>query len=177
MDIRNWSMDQIMQLPDHCFGRRFSIIFGKDTGGGGEEFFISELALPDRVVLWEVYFHLVTDELAAGFMLGAFSLGLSSVPVTANAAFIPLEKILTGVDNIFSGIHVVNAPFHLTRLRLPVNSQGRRVVLYMDFNSAAHMRFSVGLVFSSIPNDVPDLYAGNITKKLDELIRLISLKV
>ncbi len=177
MDIRNWSMDQIMQLPDHCFGRRFSIIFGKDLGGGGVEFFTSELALPDRVVLWEVYFHIVSDEGTTGFMLAAFSLGLSSVPVTASAAFVPLEKILTGVDNIAFSIPIVNAPFHLTRLRLPVNSQGRRVVLYMDLNSSAHMRFSVGLVFSTIPNDVPDLYAGNITKKLDELIRLMGFKV
>ncbi|GAI86378.1 unnamed protein product, partial [marine sediment metagenome] len=29
MDIRNWSLDQVMQLPDGCFGRRWPIVFSE----------------------------------------------------------------------------------------------------------------------------------------------------
>ncbi len=54
MDIRNWPLSQIMQLPDAAFGRRWPVGLAYAFAGAGAEFDISEAALPERFVIWEV---------------------------------------------------------------------------------------------------------------------------
>ena len=77
MEIRNWPMDRIMQLPDHCFGRRFSVIFSGSVGAFGTSYFISELSLPDRCVLWELnmFSRTATADIPFGQIRYSFKLG------------------------------------------------------------------------------------------------------
>ena len=59
MDIRNWPMNRIMQLPDCCFSRRWPVgvsWLGEAVSVGYD---ISEAGLPERCVIWEAGFVLL----------------------------------------------------------------------------------------------------------------------
>ncbi len=57
MDIRNWPLDRIMQLPDHCFGRRWPITLLTPVVQTVTYYDISEMALPEKCVIWELVFY------------------------------------------------------------------------------------------------------------------------
>jgi len=56
MDIRKWPLDQILQLPDHCFGRRFPVGVAGNPFAQTISYEISDIALPEVCVLWELAF-------------------------------------------------------------------------------------------------------------------------
>ena len=156
MDIRNWPQDKLLELPDCCFGRRFPIIFSGLLGAGATGYFINELALPDRCILWEVNSFTAGISDDAGTHSTIISLGLSDRLPTSDTEFALLENILPGLDEITNAIRAFRSPLHLSRLRLPVIAQGRRVALRTESDVGSATEFSVGLVFSSIPREIPD---------------------
>ncbi|GAH72945.1 unnamed protein product, partial [marine sediment metagenome] len=54
MDVRNWPADRIMQLPDHCFGRRWLVSVIGARSEIGPAFDISEAGLPEWTVIWNL---------------------------------------------------------------------------------------------------------------------------
>jgi len=53
MDISNWSIDRIMQLPDWCFGRKWNLITSYNVAKDTTEQWLVKQSLPERIVLWE----------------------------------------------------------------------------------------------------------------------------
>ncbi len=62
-------------------------------------------------------------------------------------------------------------------MRLPVLAQGRKLVAQVIFLVPQEVHFSISLVFSSIPREIPDYYAGFPEEKFDEMIRLLRIGV
>ena len=156
MDISKWPLNKIMQLPDHCFGRRFSIILGGRVDTGVTTFLLSELALPDVCVLHEISFHGSAEGLDRSIPSFQASIKLSDQVFVLAADVALLDDLLTGVDERMAGVAYVRSPLHLTRLRLPIFAQGRRVLARVHESLSVAGYFSLGLVFSSIPKEVPD---------------------
>ena len=156
MNIRDWPLDRIMQLPDHCFGRRWPIIFSLKEPYE-LYFYISEMALPDYCVLWELY--VCSSGVAA---VGppptlwdvdvSFKLG-DRLPANL-VEFTAMEDIFTGADEIVNGNRVVRPVLNLS-MRMSIHSAGRRVVVRVD-QTGYNAPVSIGLVISSIPMEVPD---------------------
>ncbi|MBA7563125.1 hypothetical protein ES708_04778 [subsurface metagenome] len=156
MDIRNWPMDRIMQLPDCCFGRRWPIVFSDAVPApGGAFYFISEIALPEKCILWEL--EATTRPLVVeGTVAWFFALKLGDKQPASDAEFTAMEDMLPGCDAIDFSNRVIHNNLSLRRLRMPIISSGRRVVLRVDVSDYTSALWAVGLVFSSFPTEVPD---------------------
>lgn len=156
MDIRNWPLDRIMQLPDHCFGRRWPVIFTKQAAIQATSYFISELALPDTAVLWEIHSTIIIGGEATTSTYLPHNLKLGDQLPTADAQVAALDDLLPGLDERDAVGGILRDDIHLTRLRLPIAAQGRRVVLRLVNTEEVAIVFQLGLIFSSIPAEVPD---------------------
>ncbi len=156
MDIRRWPFDQIMQLPDCCFGRRWPIYFGGETLSSAATYHISEMGLPERCVLWDIFFdsegYPTTDEVGTPPNI-SIALG-DQLPENA-AMFGALETLIPESDTIIGGLNVLIKGMKLS-LRKPVFTSGRRVAVQIVGSDGTSGFWSLGLVFSSVPNEVPD---------------------
>lgn len=156
MDIRNWPMDRIMQLPDGCFGRRWPVIAGGVTEGFTDRYYIVETGVPDRGVVWEI---IITSQ-AAAINTVLFELAWGDQAPADAAAWTALQKMFPcqGIqDGADRGIACCGpGPWHLTKLRLPSPASGLRPVLRLDGAATAEILVCATLVISSIPNEVPD---------------------
>ncbi len=177
MDISNWPMDKIMQLPDSAFGTKFSVFISGNANAAATVFFISDFALPDRCVLWEVSIAIREQANISSFHASNVSLKLGTQAITTNAQAAALEDLLTGMNENIGGARFVRGTVLLTRLRLPLSPQGRKVVAVLHNTILLPATMVVGLVFSAIPTEIPDCYAGFPEEKFDEMIRLLRIGV
>jgi hypothetical protein len=135
------------------------------------------MGLPNRCVLWEVYVEERIYVPGLSSARGLVSLALSDKLPAGVVEFAALEQLLIGTDEVQDSNKVIRTGMHLVNMRQPVLAQGRRVVLKYRSEVAQTITFSVGLVFSSIPKDIPDFYAGSPGDQWDELIRLMRIGV
>lgn len=156
MNIRDWPMNRIMQLPDHCFGRRWEIIFGHHFAAAASEYRISDVALPDVCVLWElhVWFPELLTGAASSWAYCSVALG-DHLPLTP-PEMVAFEPLFPGCEEVAAGLQTIRGNIHLVNLRKPVMAQGRRVVVDFTSASAGVFDIALSLVFSSIPTEVPD---------------------
>ena len=156
MDIRHWGLNKIMQLPDCCFGRRFMVSCALDIGAAQREYDISEVALPETCVIWE----LVIDGSGSFGDRGIVRIALGDQLPTAVAMFNEL-------DPLFMGLGLQGAeprPLELNggevlsfrMLRMPVAAAGRRLVIEGITGETITCRVFVGIVVSGVPKEVPD---------------------
>ncbi len=156
MDIRNWPLDRIMQLPDHCFGRRWPLIFSTHNSLPLTVYLISEMSLPERCVFWEIYWAATSKNPSATQVQAIFALALADQLPANDAEFIAAESLFSGIDERLNEIRVGRWSLHLTNLRQSCQSAGRRVVVRVRNIVGADADFSLGLIVSSVPTEVPD---------------------
>ena len=160
MDIRNWSLGQIMELPDHLFGRRFIISCYVAQGAPGSAFDISEIALPEICVIWEVgWFMLLAGGAGDGLRL---ALG-DQLPATA-AQFMLLDPLIHGFGIQGPEPRLISprnclGPVVTNQLRLPVQAAGRRLVL-QGFATTGPAYIQAWVIVSSVPKEIPDWFFG-----------------
>lgn len=156
MDIRDWPLDQVMQLPDCCFGRRWPIHLFSEEAINPAMFRISHMALPEQCVIWEVTAWGVsgfTAAIAVGLALGDF------LPTT-EAEWQRLELVFSGFEDhghISGELPVfANGQVAFRQLKMHIRPAGRRLVgrfaVYVGVPDFA----GIGVTVSSIPHEVPD---------------------
>lgn len=146
-----------MQLPDGCFGRRFVISVEAVGVDGGDGWDISEIALPERCVLWELVF--IPFAAAAQVMHVRLALG-DQLPTTI-VMMDQLEPLIMGLGlqgaeprNIYTLAH---SGWAIRNIKQSIASMGRRLVCQASpfpMQGAVHVR--VACVFSAVPTEVPD---------------------
>lgn len=177
MDISKWPLDKILQLPDSCFGARFTISFSVQLGVAGSTYLMSSLALPDRAILWEISARSQWILTPGGAASTIFALALGEKLATSATEFDAMEPLFPSVPEILGTTKVMRMPISLSQMRMPVHAQGRRVNAYLQNGGNDLVSLSVNLVFSAIPNEIPDLYEGHPKEQWDELIRLMRIGV
>ncbi len=177
MDISKWPMERIMQLPVEAFGTRFAITFSKSIVGAEISHFFSELTLPNRCILHELSVGSATTSLnvAATSLEVGFALGQKAV--TTAEQFNALEQLIPGFDELALTIKIVRPPMYLTRLKMPINAQGRHLVCRIRNGTIFTTQAIVGLVFSAVPREIPDWMVSSESDQLDEMIRLLRIGV
>ena len=166
-----------MQLPDAAFGRRWPVGLAYVFTGAEAEFDISEAALPERFVIWEVLSNVI------GTFNGdcTHTLALGSKLPTSDAQFNGLELLFGGIISkdgfrgAFTTISLAQQGF--SRLRQPVISSGRRLVGRAIRDAGAPAGGTISIIISSLPTDVPGFYKGYPEEKLDRIIQLMELGV
>ena len=156
MNISDWPLDKIMQLPDCAFGRRFLIAIDGQTlaTDGGE--FVSRTKLPDRAVLWELLFttqhYFYTGKVGGTYWSIAFtpSPTLTATSVKEAEPLFPCQGMWYADKYQFTGLT------HLVNLRMPFEAQSRYlctdIVSLCDFVEW----FTLHTIWSSVPKEVPD---------------------
>lgn len=162
MNITNWSADQMLQLPDFVFGRRWPISVSSMESGPGPFFDISEAGLGDRCIIWSVnYLHV-----AAPTTWARISLALGDVLPATSAEFTALEQLFSDLG-IWAGDRrdffiPGGAPGLTIKMRMPIQAQGRRLVLRYVRSASTSDTVTVTIVVSSIPRSIPSWLARTI---------------
>lgn len=156
MNIRDWPMDGIMQLPDHCFGRRWPIACEISTITD-PTYDISEIALPERCVVWSV----ALDWWNASIDTDAYirlALG-DQLPLNVGMMNI-LEALIRGVgvqsgEPRYIGLEVGSLNL-LWPMRMGLAAAGRRLVMSARPVGGNWLTVRCVLEVSSMPTEVPD---------------------
>lgn len=156
MNIQNWGMGQIMQLPDYLFGRRFLITCEVRVGPATRAWDISEVALPEKCVIWE----LVIKGMGIIGMMTTVRIALGDQLPTAVAMFNALDPLFMGLGAQGAEprdfLLLERAGVAFRRLRMPVAAQGRRLVIEAISPEILTAAVVVGIVVSGVPKEVPD---------------------
>lgn len=156
MDIRSWPIDMIMQLPDCCLGRKFRVFVEAASPGDDEVWDISEVALPDKCILWGL--SMLTYTTYTGYR--DFRLALGDQLPTTEAQMNVLEPLIAGLGiteaeprsiTLCPGL---NFEHYTMKQYLP--AQGRRLVLGVRGFPLKITLIRASIEVSSVPTEVPD---------------------
>lgn len=156
MDVSRWPLDKMEQLPDFVFGRKYFIgtISGKD--GTGAEFVVSDEKLPNRMVVWGFYCTGRQEAMTSWEI--TYRMG-PLMPYNGNS-FMELPRVFQGLGHpsFMNEIWSQNGnPMFVMGLRQFVEPQGKRLVIALTTNDGTGYReFSMGIVISTLPREVPD---------------------
>lgn len=156
MNTRNWPIDKIMQLPDWCFGRRYMISCTINTGAGEQTWDISELAFPEKAVIWEM----TNEAYALTHLDDYYRLALGDQLPTTAAQMDALEPLFPGMG--LQGPEprhnrlLLYTDATMVKLRMPIQPGGRRMILELTPESESIKLMGVRIIVSSMPTEVPD---------------------
>jgi hypothetical protein len=157
MDISNWGLHKIMQLPECCFGRRFLVSCTVTGGDAAAAWDISEIALPERCVLWEI--RGFCDAAAADITSFRLALG-DQLPVTT-AIMDGLEPLINGLGAQGPGPRAIvpslDGRMQWNRLRQNIHAASRRLILEATGAQGKTPTITVGIVISGVPRSIPDM--------------------
>lgn len=156
MDIRDWPLDQIMQLPDHCFGRRWPIVTSRNIAPTIIDEWLVKTSVPDKCVLWEL-----SATSAPLTTLGAYcKFALGDHEPANDAEFNAFERIIQGdLDNAtMEGAIYADRYCSLTiRMKNLLLPQGRRFAVQAhNPHATTTVPVTFFFIISSIPTEVPD---------------------
>ncbi|MBA7534303.1 hypothetical protein ES705_26549 [subsurface metagenome] len=156
MDVSRWGLDQLMMLPDHCFGSRWPIAVTVLGAVASPKFDIAEMAFPERCVLWELAALFQGETLIET----DFELRLGDVLPTTWAEFQEYDLLFRGVRQLtIPGglIHITTmTSVNWQNFKMPLQAAGRRLVIGVGAGEAVNNYVQVALTVSSIPREVPD---------------------
>lgn len=166
MDIRNWPLDKIMQLPDNAFGRKFMVAVEAQVPAGGTAFDIAEIAMPEQFVLWELSIYVVRISTFTEYV----RIGLAQRLPASLAEFMLLDPLLHGLgiqgppprQIMLQGFQTIQT----ITVRMPFEAQSRKLALMCFAAETNHIWVRVVAVVSSIPKEVPDWIVSGLDKNL-----------
>jgi len=158
MNISDWPLQRVMELPDHLFGRRFLISCLSNVEAQATVWNISEVPFPELTVIWEL--QLITWEIENTRTIFRIAMG-DQLPLNVGMMDL-LEPVfpgfgLDGPEPRFIHSRDLQGT-HLTRLKHPVRVSGRRLVCEFENTYAYSSTMGVLMVVSSVPRSVPDCY-------------------
>ena len=156
MNIYDWPIQKKMLLPDYCFGRRWPIGVSERCKLAEYGYAISPEALPEITVIWELLIWMSsTDPGAAwfGFRLGD-QLPANDAEYLGMEDLFPFYDFITEDRSSLWGSPTTN--LSVRRLKMPVRTLGRRLVVRFGSNATAYQQCFAGIVVSSVPTEIPD---------------------
>ena len=166
MNIEHWPIGRIMQLPDCAFGRRFVISMTVFAETGGTAWDISEIALPERCVIWEMTSQTHTTLIN----VDSFRLALGQVKPATVAEFNELEPLINGLGKPGPEprqiIHNGYTTLQIRHLKMNIESKGQKTVLEMTAIDATSAMLMIMMVISGVPREVPDWMISGPVKDL-----------
>ena len=156
MDIRNWGLDQVMQLPDHCFGAKRVIAMCGEGKISAPAYDICETGLGERAVVWGVSVWHLEGAVVVGFVM--FKLG-DQLPATL-AEFNALEDIFPEMACVAGYRSILTCTGYSGRQFIPMrrlyHTAGRRIVMALGLVGLTDGIVDGALLVSSVPREVPD---------------------
>lgn len=166
MDISKWTPDEILALPDFCFGRRFPVFVTVICNNAVWLADISERAFPDPCVLWQVSF-LITRGSAITIW---FRLALGKQLPASEAEFLTLLPFLhglgeTGPEPRKMITYMASGGWSFDCKSL-IRTEGRRLCACVAASAAGYTYLTVAAIVSAVPREVPDWVCSGKGEKL-----------
>lgn len=166
MDIRKWSVQKRITLPDWCFGPKWWI--GEQvatTADAAKYFHFSDLP-PDLFVLWDVVF-------GQGGFVACTKVDLTlclcrETPVGGNIGILDRLMRQLGTKGLAYEIHLPPNQFvHLGPMKILVeaNNNGIGGVLRL-LNESANCENTIACLVSALPKEVPDWVVSGLDGRL-----------
>jgi len=156
MDVSKWPLDEIMQLPDHAFGRRWIVSVGRSGLSNNILYDISEAGLPERFVVWEIMWCGDGEIL----FVVSMALGLSDYLPTTDVEFWAFPRLISDLGIDINGNRMLfirsEQSWRRMTLRQPVASGGRRLVGRFAETATKTAAAMIAITISSLPREVPD---------------------
>ncbi len=156
MDISKWGLSQIMQLPDHLFGRRWPLIYSSTFPALVTSERLVNDPLPERIVLWEIRWY--CEFLGNVVNYVKFALG-DHVPAN-DAEFNAFERIFPGdLGNLVNegAIEIDSENEFILPMRKPLVTSGRRFAIQAwSAWGLVPVKMTFTFLISSIPREIPD---------------------
>lgn len=160
MDIRDWTMSEVMQLPDWCFGERWWV--GEYCGhvNGRAYNIVGTEQLPDKFVVWGVLIACRSVNCLEAMRL---TIRLADNQARFAANILAHERLLKGISipSIYfefypnqNGVTWVNCERQL------VESMGKRLAMSANGDQTIAYEMTVGVQISEVPRQVPDWLVG-----------------
>jgi len=163
MRIDDWPLNQIMQLPDWCFGQQFVVSCDVTVFGAVSAWDISEMRLPDHCVIWQLSIAWLVyggDTCYLRMGLG-HHLPATVAQMSANDNLIAdLGRYVAGQRQFFGSQTRYQEVYPMRRI---CDSQGRNLIVEATGAAGIGLSARVGLVVSGVPTEVPDwLVSGKV---------------
>lgn len=156
MDIRNWPIDRIMQLPDCVFGRRYPVIVRESVIGSATEFILFGQDLPREFVLWD--FIVYGSNLATKAQAHIGLRWNDALPANDNE-FLEGQRIF---PDVFSDTGLVdftmdgNVPTQIRNQKFFIDRHEAFMAGRIQNTVAQTLQVVLAFVVSRIPSEVPD---------------------
>lgn len=156
MNIKGWSANQVLQLPDWCFGGRWWVgeYMGSTSGEiyyrGGEEI------LPDKFVLWGI---MISARSPCCLEALRLTIRLAGSAVASVAAAKALERLLKGISIATIMYELYVNPNGVTWIgceRQLVEPTSKKLMLVSSGDQTIAYEMTVGILISAVPAEVPD---------------------
>lgn len=156
MDIRGWSADRIMQLPDWCFGRRWWIGRWIGNASAAVTYFLFDDKLPERFVLWDVMLSTNVSPTCT-----RTDLSIRVVPILPTAGTLrDYRPLVRGMDyaNVFYELKMPAVGLtHLGPMRRLCEGAGMFLGgAIKKVGQEENTEDMVGVLIASVPREVPD---------------------
>ena len=155
MEYLKVNESEILQLPDHVFGARFVVACELRVGGDSIEWEMSEIALPEKFVLWQLSIMWQHWSIASSYL----RIGMGDQLPTATVMMDTCEPLVPGLGEAGTyprGLHGYQYTGHeRINMRMARHAMGRRMVIEVNSAAAATSNVRVAAVVSSIPDMVP----------------------
>lgn len=156
MDISRWPLDKIMQLPDHCFGRKWWVGTYVGTTADAPNYFLIEESVPDIFILWDVL--IATAGHTAGTHTNVTFRLCAQAPTGANIK--TFRRLLRNFSTRIQMYDLHLPPMglvHVGPMRNVINAGNDRIGgAFKIVAETANCEGVVACLISGIPRDIPD---------------------
>lgn len=160
MNIQDWSIGQVLQLPDHVFGRRYPIWVEAYSASGGAHREISEVGFPNVAVIWGFGWWVWTPYTVDDKAECRIKLGVANALPATPAEMLRIQPLFPGLGEHMAELRDIWMGDAGAAIWIPMrtvfDAQGQKLVIEVDASSNTNVRVQVGVVVSSIPKEVPD---------------------
>lgn len=156
MNIQRWTVDQLMQLPACCFGRRWWVGCYCTEAGGDIAYFTAEEKMPEQFVIWGSMISVSSPAPVNPVQL-TFRLG-DRVPVTAAEA-LAMDRLYKGISSPAQLYEFYHSQWDMTWMaceRIFVQSVARRLIVVTIGDGVNAYHLTAAVLISSVPKEVPD---------------------
>ena len=166
MDVSGWAPEKIMQLPDHVFGERHILACYGYSGNGVPVWDISEVAVHDISVLWDLTIYPVYLTSAGDYVRIAWAQYLPK----STDEMDKLAPLVRGFGEQGAEPRRIPLYFYAGALTLHTRNLvypgGRRMVIEVYASAAKYTMCYVVATVSSLPKVVPDWLISGQVKRL-----------
>lgn len=164
MDVSKWPLEEVMALPDWCFGKRWWIGMSLNSAlAEAVPFFLDE-NVPDVFVLWDV---LLMSAPATGQTRWDMTIRLcKQEPTTANVR--QFRRLLRGLANP-TDYYEIQVPggglLHFGPMRNLIEARNDKIGgIFKRIDGTAPQQGQIGFLISGIPREVPDWVVSGLVK-------------